>query len=111
MSAAIGRARQHAPHLLKIEAECDTAGQVREAVESGADAILLDNMSVEMMREQVTWIREHAPHIVIEASGGIGPDPQRLAQVAATGVDLISLGALTHSAPNFDVALDFEVHS
>lgn len=105
---AVQRARAHAPHLIKIEVECDTPEQVREAVEAEADAILLDNMSAAMMREQVNWIHARAPRTLIEASGGIGPDPERLAEVAATGVDIISLGALTHSAPNFDVALDFE---
>jgi nicotinate-nucleotide pyrophosphorylase (carboxylating) len=105
---AIERARAHAPHLLRIEVECDTENQVSEAVESGADAILLDNMPPERLRAAVRWIRERAPQTIIEASGGIGTDPARLAEVAATGVDLISLGALTHSAPNLDVALEFE---
>ncbi len=106
--AAVERARDHTSHLLRIEVECDTAEQVREAVAAGADVILLDNMSHDQLRANVAWIREHAPRIVIEASGNIGADPGRLAAVAATGVDLISLGALTHSAPNFDVSLEFE---
>jgi nicotinate-nucleotide pyrophosphorylase (carboxylating) len=105
--AAIERVRSSASHLLKIEVECDTEEQVRQAAEYGADVILLDNMSPGRMRANVAWIREHAPRVLIEASGGIGTDPAKLAAVAATGIDLISLGALTHSAPNFDVALDF----
>jgi nicotinate-nucleotide pyrophosphorylase (carboxylating) len=105
---AVSRARRHAPHLLKIEVECDTLDQVCEALTAGAGAILLDNMSDEQMRAAVMLIRERAPGVIIEASGGIGTDPERLAAVAATGVDLISLGALTHSAPNFDVSLEFE---
>ncbi|HEV8194330.1 MAG TPA: hypothetical protein VGP82_23005, partial [Ktedonobacterales bacterium] len=105
---AILQARQHASHLLKIEVECDTLEQVLEALDAGADAILLDNMSDEQLNSAVVLIREHAPRTLIEASGGIGADPARLAAVAGTGVDLISLGALTHSAPNFDVSLDFE---
>jgi nicotinate-nucleotide pyrophosphorylase (carboxylating) len=105
---AILRAREHASHLLRIEVECEDEQQVGDAVESVADAILLDNMPIEQLRANVEWIRAHAPGTIIEASGGIGTDPARLAAVAATGVDLISLGALTHSAPNFDVSLEFD---
>jgi nicotinate-nucleotide pyrophosphorylase (carboxylating) len=105
---AILSAREHASHLLRIEVECEDEQQVSDAVESGANVILLDNMPLERLRANVEWIRTHAPLTIIEASGGIGTDPARLAAVAATGVDLISLGALTHSAPNFDVALEFE---
>jgi nicotinate-nucleotide pyrophosphorylase (carboxylating) len=65
-------------------------------------------MPPERLRANVAWIRECAPRTMIEASGGIGVDPGRLAAVAATGVDLISLGALTHSAPNLDVSLEFD---
>jgi nicotinate-nucleotide pyrophosphorylase (carboxylating) len=105
---AILRAREHASHLLRIEVECEDEQQVSDAVESGADVILLDNMPPERLRANVEWIRAHAPRTIIEASGGIGTDPARLAAIAATGVDLISLGALTHSAPNFDVSLEFD---
>lgn len=108
IAAAVARARAHVPHLLKIEVECDTQEQVREALDAGADAILLDNMPPDRMRAAVALIRERAPQTLIEASGGIGPDPAKLAAVAATGVDLISLGALTHSAPNLDVSLEFD---
>ena len=105
---AILRARAHAPHLLKIEVECEDEQQVSDAVESGAEVILLDNMPIERLRANVVWIRTHAPLTIVEASGGIGTDPERLAAVAATGVDLISLGALTHSAPTLDVSLEFD---
>ena len=105
---AVLRARASATHLLKIEIECEDEQQVRDAVEAGADVILLDNMPPERMRRNVEWIRAHAANILVEASGGIGTDPEKLAAVVATGVDLISLGALTHSAPNLDVALDFD---
>lgn len=105
---AIAAARAHASHLLRVEVECEDEEQVCDAAEVGADSILLDNMPPERMRRNVDWIRTHAPGVVIEASGGIGTDPEKLAAVAATGVDLISLGALTHSAPNFDVSLDFD---
>ncbi len=105
---ALVSARASASHLLRIEVECEDERQVAEAVEFGADAILLDNMSTDRLRDNVRWIRAHAPSIIIEASGGIGTDAKRLAAVAATGVDLVSLGALTHSAPNFDVSLEFD---
>jgi nicotinate-nucleotide pyrophosphorylase (carboxylating) len=108
LTLAVERARAHASHLLKIEVECDSETQVHEAIAAGADAILLDNMTPDQLRSAVAMIREQAPRITIEASGNIGTDSQKLAAVAATGVDLISLGALTHSAPNFDIALDFE---
>ncbi|HEY7350952.1 MAG TPA: carboxylating nicotinate-nucleotide diphosphorylase [Ktedonobacterales bacterium] len=103
---AIAGARQGAPHLLKIEVECETLEQVREALAAGADVILLDNMGVGQQREAVALIRQYDARILIEASGSIGTDPERLAAVAATGVDFISLGALTHSAPNFDLSLE-----
>lgn len=105
---AIERARLHASHLLKIEVECEDEQQVSDAVESAAEVILLDNMPLGRLRANVAWIRTHAPGTLIEASGGIGTDPDSLRAVAETGVDLISLGALTHSAPHLDVALDFE---
>ena len=105
-SAVVG-ARRSAHHLLRIEVECETEDEVRQALEAGADVLLLDNMSLDQLRRCVQLVRGQAPGTLIEASGGIGPDPQRLRAVAQTGVDLISLGALTHSAPNFDVALDF----
>jgi len=104
---AIAAARRHAQHLLKIEVECETSAEVQEALDAGADVILLDNMDIERMRTAVELIRHRAPNVLIEASGNIGTDPTRLTAVAATGVDFISLGALTHSAPNFDVSLDF----
>lgn len=104
---AIDLARRTAPHLLKIEVECETLAQVQEAVEAGADVILLDNMPIEAMRSAVELVRRIAPKVLIEASGNIGTNTAKLAAVAATGVDFISLGAITHSAPNFDVSLEF----
>ena len=104
---AIVLARRTAPHLLKIEVECETLAQVQEAVEAGADVILLDNMSIEPMRSAVELVHRNAPKVLIEASGNIGTNTAKLAAVAATGVDFISLGAITHSAPNFDVSLEF----
>ena len=104
---AVTAARRQAPHLLKIEVECESLEEVQQALEAKADVILLDNMTPEQQKLAVEFIRREAPDVLIEASGNIGTDPTRLAAVAATGVDFISLGALTHSAPNFDVALDF----
>ena len=104
---AIARARQHAPHLLKIEVECETLEQVQQALDAGADVILLDNMSIGQQKEAVSLIRQRDARVLIEASGNIGTNPERLAAVAASGVDFISLGALTHSAPNFDVSLEY----
>lgn len=105
---AIARARATGSHLLRIEVECEDEAQVCDAVEAGAEIVLLDNMPLDRLRENVAWIRLHAPLTITEASGNIGTDHERLAAVAATGVDLISLGALTHSAPTLDVALDFD---
>ncbi len=104
---AIEAARRRVPHLLKIEIECETLAEVEQAVQAGAEVILLDNMSIERMREAVAFVRRVAPATLLEASGSIGTDTGKLAAVAATGVDFISLGALTHSAPTFDVSLEF----
>ena len=86
---------------LPIEVECDTLEQVREAVEAGADAILLDNMGIDELRAAVALVDGRAR---IEASGGVTLDTVRA--VAETGVDEISVGALTHSAPALDVSLE-----
>jgi nicotinate-nucleotide pyrophosphorylase (carboxylating) len=107
ITAAIVAARRTAPHLLKIEIECETLDEVREALAARADVVLLDNMSVETMRSAVSLVRQQAPNVLIEASGNMGTDAERLAAVAATGVDFLSIGALTHSAPNFDISLEF----
>jgi nicotinate-nucleotide pyrophosphorylase (carboxylating) len=108
ISQAITFARHQAPHLLKIEVECETLMEVQEALKAEADVILLDNMPVDTMRSAVEFIRSSSPKVLIEASGSIGTNPVTLAAVAATGVDFISLGAITHSAPQFDVSLEFD---
>jgi nicotinate-nucleotide pyrophosphorylase (carboxylating) len=108
VARAVTAARRAAPHLLKIEVECETLAEVEQALEAHADVVLLDNMDVEMMRCAVALVRQRAPQVLIEASGNIGTNSARLAGVAETGVDFISLGALTHSAPNFDVSLEFD---
>jgi nicotinate-nucleotide pyrophosphorylase (carboxylating) len=108
VAQAISLARRQAPHLLKIEIECETLVEVRESLEAGADVILLDNMPVDTMRRAVEFIRSTSQKVLIEASGSIGTNPLKLTAVAATGVDFISLGAITHSAPQFDVSLEFD---
>jgi nicotinate-nucleotide pyrophosphorylase (carboxylating) len=98
---ALERARQHAGHLVKIELEVDTLDQLAEALEVGVDAVLLDNMSPEKMRRAVEMVDGRA---VIEASGRI--TVETAPEIAATGVDLISSGWITHSAPILDLGLD-----
>jgi nicotinate-nucleotide pyrophosphorylase (carboxylating) len=108
ITQAVAATRHMVPHLLKIEVECETHDEVRQALAAGAEVLLLDNMNVEMMRQAVAMIRQEAPHVLIEASGDIGTNTERLLLVAQTGVDFISLGALTHSAPNFNISLEFD---
>jgi nicotinate-nucleotide pyrophosphorylase (carboxylating) len=102
IAAAVQRARAAYPNL-KLEVEADTLEQVRQAVEAGADYVLLDNMSVEQLREAVNLCRGKA---LTEASGGVNLATVR--GIAETGVDYISVGALTHSARSVDLGLDFE---
>ncbi len=104
ISKAVARARQLAPHTLKIEVEVEDREQLAAACRAGADIILLDNMTPAQMNEAVAWIREHYPGILLEASGGI--DLETIAAVAATGVDLISVGKLTHSARAIDISMN-----
>ena len=98
---ALERARRHAGHLVKIELEVDTLDQLAEALDVGVDAVLLDNMTPETLRRAVAMVDGRA---VTEASGRISPETA--AAVAATGVDLISSGWITHSAPILDLSLD-----
>jgi nicotinate-nucleotide pyrophosphorylase (carboxylating) len=98
------RARAHAGHLVRIEIEVDTLAQLREVLDTGlADVVLLDNMDIVTLTEAVKLA---AGRVVLEASGGVTQGS--IAKIAATGVDYASCGALTHSAPNFDVALDID---
>lgn len=98
---ALARARAYASHMTKIEIEVEDLAGVREALAGGADVIMLDNMAPEMMREAVEAIDHRA---VVEASGGI--DETTLAAAAAAGVDVISVGALTHSVKALDISMD-----
>lgn len=97
---AIKRARNYIPHTLKIEIETETLAQVDEALESGADIIMLDNMSLADMRSAVAAIAGRA---LVEASGGVNLETVRA--IAETGVDIISVGALTHSARAMDITM------
>lgn len=101
VTPAIAAARARGRHLLKIEVECDELGQVAEALEAGADVILLDNMELGAMAEAVRLVGGRA---LLEASGGVSLDTVRA--IAETGVDLISVGALTHSAPALAMHLE-----
>ena len=98
---AIERARAGIGHLVKIEVEVDTLAQLEEALASGVDAVLLDNMTLEQLREAVTMVAGRA---VTEASGRV--NLETAPAIAATGVDLISVGWLTHSAPALDIGLE-----
>ena len=101
VAAAVAAARAHAGGAT-VEVECESTDDVRAAVDAGADAVLLDNMPLDRMRASVKVARGRAD---IEASGGVTLHTVRA--IAETGVDVISVGALTHSAPSADVALDF----
>jgi nicotinate-nucleotide pyrophosphorylase (carboxylating) len=101
---AVKQARDSMPHTLKIEIEVDRLDQIPEAIAAGADIVLLDNMSPADLRTAVEMIDGRA---LIEASGGVSLST--ISEIAATGVDIISVGALTHSAPALDIGLDFEV--
>ena len=102
IAIAVHRARAGAPKGIQVEVECDTREQVGRALEAGADVILLDNMSTAEMHVCVEMVKGAA---IVEASGGITLETVRA--VAETGVDWISVGALTHSVPALDLALDF----
>ena len=101
---ALRAAKRYAGHLVKIEIEVDTLDQLRDVLAEGADVVLLDNMPLSTLREAVTLVKGA---MICEASGGVSLET--VGAIAETGVDLISVGALTHSAPVLDVALDIEI--
>lgn len=103
IAKAVSRSRALAPKGVPIEVECDSIEQVDRAASAGADVIMLDNMTLEQMAECVRLVNGRA---ILEASGGVTLGSVR--RIAETGVDWISIGALTHSAPSMDLALDFE---
>lgn len=101
IARAVSQARQKIPHTIKIEVEVENLEQLQQALEARADIILLDNMDIEQMKKAVEITAGRA---LLEASGGI--NEKTLAQVAGCGVDLISSGALTHSAVSLDISFD-----
>jgi nicotinate-nucleotide pyrophosphorylase (carboxylating) len=101
VAEAIRRARAYVGHLVKIEVEVDTLAELEEALSVGIDAVLLDNMSLDDLKRGVDMIDRRA---ISEASGRVTPETAR--KIAETGVDLISVGWLTHSAPILDIGLD-----
>lgn len=102
VTEAVRRARAHAPHPLRVEVEVDTLAQLDQALDAGADVVLLDNMTPEQAAQAT--VRAHARSVLVEVSGGI--DLASAPRYAEAGVDIISAGALTHSAPAVDLALD-----
>ncbi|HEX3694759.1 MAG TPA: carboxylating nicotinate-nucleotide diphosphorylase [Polyangia bacterium] len=100
----IRRARAQAPHGLRIAAEVDNLAQLDEAIEAGAEVILVDNFAVREMSEAVKRVRERAPRTIVEASGGVTLD--RMREISKTGVDVVSIGGLTHSARAVDLSLE-----
>ena len=104
VTRAVSLARQGAPHTLRIEIEVTTLDELTQALEAGADVVLLDNMEIADLRKAVALTDGRA---LLEASGGV--TLESVAGIAATGVDLISVGALTHSAPALDDSLDLDL--
>jgi len=103
VTEAVRRAKSYIPHTMKVEVETETLAQVAEALAAGADIIMLDNMSHEEMRAAVDLIGGRA---LVEASGGVNLESIR--EIAETGVDIISVGALTHSARAMDISMLME---
>jgi nicotinate-nucleotide pyrophosphorylase (carboxylating) len=104
VACAVSLARQGAPHTLRIEIEVTTLEELSQALEADADVVLLDNMDVSTLKKAVALSDGRA---LLEASGGV--TLETVAAIAATGVDLISVGALTHSAPALDISLDLDL--
>jgi nicotinate-nucleotide pyrophosphorylase (carboxylating) len=105
VAEAIARCRAHAPHTSRIECEVDSLDQFHMALEAGADIVLLDNFDDGMVQKAVAINRARTPRAILEASGGV--TLERIALLASFGVDVISVGALTHSAPSVDIGLDW----
>ncbi len=103
ITQAVATLREAIPHTIRIEVETDTLDQVRECLECHADIIMLDNMDLETMKQAVALIDGRA---LVEASGGV--NLETVAAIASTGVDIISIGALTHSAPSCDIGMDWQ---
>ncbi len=103
ITEAVRRAQKYVSPLTKVEVEVEDIGQLKEALKAGADIIMLDNMGYEMMREAVALVNGR---VLLEASGGI--DESNIRDIAETGVDMISVGALTHAVRSLDISLDID---
>ena len=106
IAEAVRRAPRHGHHLLRIQVEVESLKQAIEAAEAGAGALLLDNFSVEELRNMVETLRREAPGVLLEASGGVSLET--VAAIAETGVDVISCGAITHQSRAVDLSLQIE---
>jgi nicotinate-nucleotide pyrophosphorylase (carboxylating) len=104
IAAAVERARARAPHTSRVEVEVANFAELDQALAAGADIIMLDNFSVEDVRKAVALVHQRPARPILEASGGI--TLERIRELSEAGVDIISVGALTHSAPAADIALD-----
>ncbi|MDU4695692.1 MAG: carboxylating nicotinate-nucleotide diphosphorylase [Paenibacillus sp.] len=104
IAQAVSRARAHIPHTMTIEVETESLEQVEEALQAGADIIMLDNMAPDLMKEAVRRIKAKAPHVTVEASGNVSLETIR--GIAESGVDVISVGRLTYSFESLDISLD-----
>ena len=107
IAEAIAAARNRAPHTLKVEVEVTSLDELRQALDANADIVMLDNMDTPTMAEAISIRNEYGTSTLLEASGGI--TLERLPELAAIGIDLISAGALTHSAPSLDISLDIRL--
>jgi nicotinate-nucleotide pyrophosphorylase (carboxylating) len=105
IATAIERALEYSGHMQKIEVEVDTIPQLKKILQYPIDAVLLDNMPIGTLRKAVGLVRKANRNILIEASGGISL--ATVAEIARAGVDMISVGTITHSAPSMDVGLDY----
>ena len=101
IAKAVAAVREHAPFLIRVEVEVTNLDELAQAIDAGADAVLLDNMTTAMMADAVRYVDGRA---IVEASGNI--TGERLAELTSIGLDVISSGAVTHSAPNVDISLE-----
>jgi nicotinate-nucleotide pyrophosphorylase (carboxylating) len=102
---AVAKIKAAVPHTVKIEVETENLSQVKEALEAGVDIIMLDNMDLAALKEAVNYIDSQ---VIVEASGEISAE--NIKEIAAAGVDIISLGTLTHQIYSLDISLDFKLH-
>ena len=105
VDAALGAIKKNADHMAKVSVEVDTLEQLKKVLVWGPDVVLLDNMGPEKLREAVKIVQAFDGRTpTLEASGGV--NLRTVKDLAETGVNIISIGALTHSAPNFDIGMD-----